>query len=101
MENMKRIIRTNPYLGNPVDLDEDLFAKITECESIEELYNALKSWAGAFKYKNLLFINSYNYGVFVYDLEKSRSGRDYIEHLTMDYMDDNRFAKLVNKLLEK
>jgi hypothetical protein len=95
---IKRIVSRNPWLSDPLTDYEDLF-RVVECKSVEELYNALKNWAGAFKYENLLFINSYHYGVFVYDLRASV--KDYVEHLDIEYMDDNRFAKLVNKLLEK
>jgi hypothetical protein len=107
---IKRIVRSNPWLsgwndyldGDPMAVSESeeiLFKEPVECRSLEELYNMLKkSCDGVFKYKNLLFFNSSAYGIFVYDIRKPD---DYIDHLTLDYMDYNRFADLVNKLSEK
>jgi hypothetical protein len=95
---IKRIISRNPWLSDPLTDYGELFAEVVECENVEELYNMVKSYAGAFKYKNMLFFNSYHYGVFVYDIRKPDN---YIEHLTIDYMTFEHFASLINKLLER
>jgi hypothetical protein len=103
---IKRIVRSNPWLGgwndyldgDPMAVSEEIFKEPVECRGLEELYNMLKSYDGVFKYKNLLFFNSSAYGIFVYDI---RRPDDYIDHLTLDYMDYNRFADLVNKLVNK
>jgi len=105
---VKRIVRSNPWLsgwndymdGDPTVLaeSEEIFKEPVECRNIEELYNMLKSYDGVFKYRNLLFFNSSAYGIFVYDI---RRPDNYIDHLTLDYMDYNRFVGLIERLSEK
>jgi hypothetical protein len=105
---VKKIVRSNPWLsgwydyldGDPmaVSESEEIFKEPVECRNLDELYNMLKSYDGVFKYKNLLFFNSSAYGIFVYDI---RRPDNYIDHLTLDYMDYNRFADLISRLSEK
>jgi len=106
---IKRIVSRNSWLsgwydymdGDPMAISEseEIFVKEpVECKDLEELYNMLKTYDGVYKYKNLLFFNSYHYGVFVYDIRKPDN---YIENLSIEYMSFNRFADIVNKLTKK
>jgi len=106
---VRRIVNSNPWLsglydyldGDPMAISEseEIFVKEpVECKSINELYNMLKTYDGVFKYKNLLFFNSYHYGTFVYDI---RRPDHYIDNLSIEYMSFDRFADLVNKLLKR
>jgi hypothetical protein len=87
--------------GDPMAISEseEIFVnEPVECKNLEELYLMLKTYDGVYKYKNLLFFNSYHYGVFVYDIRKLDS---YVEHLSIEYMSFDRFFDLVNKLLKR
>lgn len=106
---VKQIVRRNRWLsglydymdGDPIAINEseEIFInEPVECRDLEELYNMLKTYDGVYKYKNLLFFNSYHYGVFVYDI---RRPDHYIEHLSIEFMSFDRFADLVNKLLKR
>ena len=61
---------------------------------MRKLYALLRNYDGAFKYKNLIFLNDYNYGCFVYDIDKTD---DYIEHFSMS-MSFEKFEKAVKEL---
>jgi len=106
---IKQVVRRNHWLsglydymdGDPYAISEaeEIFVKEpTECKDLEELYNMLKTYDGVYKYKSLLFFNSYNYGTFVYDIRRPDY---YIEHLSIEYMDYNRFASVIDKLLKR
>ncbi len=104
MEKIIKILKNNPWLNGSVDIEEgdilagierhEKFAKITEVKNLRKLYTLLRNYDGAFKYKNLIFLNDYNYGCFVYDIDKTD---DYIEHLSMS-MSFEKFKKIVKEL---
>lgn len=105
-EKIIRILKNNPWLNGSIDTEEgDIlagierrgkFAKITEVKDIKELYTLLRNYDGAFKYKKLVFFNDYNYGCFVYDIDKPDS---YVEHFTMS-MSFEKFKEAVQELLK-
>ncbi|MEX0569071.1 MAG: hypothetical protein Q6363_007945 [Candidatus Njordarchaeota archaeon] len=92
LEKIKKIVDSNPWLSGMVDFaDGDIFAIVnmperfvgepTEAKTIKELLELLLNYEGTFRYKNLLFFNSYHYGTFVYDL--TTDCEDYVEHLSI------------------
>lgn len=104
---VKEILRTNPWLNGTAEIqDGDVFAGIekysqyinsdpVEFTDIEQLYSALRSYNGVFKYKNLLFFNDYHYGCFVYRIDDTDS---YVEHYDMS-MSLEKFKRSVRDLL--
>ena len=109
-EIVKRIVDSNDWLNGMYDYEDgdimaiveepEKYMKVKEYKDIKELFMRLKhGYEGTFKYKNLLFFNSYHYGTFVYDIEKAKKDpSDYIEHLTMDYMSFEKFQEIINEL---
>lgn len=75
----------------------DLWYKVTEIDDLYKLFSVLKEYIGAYKYKDLVFFNDHRYGTFVYRLDNPKS---YVEHLTMSEMKFEKFASIVNELLE-
>lgn len=106
-EIVKEIVAKNDWLNGIYDYrDGDLMAIVNQPEKfqeaiektdLKELYSNLKNYDGVFKYRNLLFFNDWQYGTFVYDINSSNR-KDYIEHLTMNIMPFEHFAKLINDL---
>jgi hypothetical protein len=110
IKKVKEIIENNDWLNGMVDYrDGDIMALlkpeeyfkngniIYETDNEEELFTALKKWSyGIWKFKNLIFINDYSYGTFVYDLSDTKN---YVEHLTIDEMSLKRFKEILNILL--
>jgi hypothetical protein len=108
---VREIISNNQWINGTYDyLDGDLSAlinaeetfnenKIIEYDNLEKLFNDLKNYDGIFLFKNILFINHWNYGCFVYDL-KSENYKNYFEHLTIDGMGFKKFCEIVNKRLK-
>ena len=104
---LAEILKHNNWLNGWYDYqDGDLMAianepekyqQITEVESIEELYQLLQNYEGAFKLKDsrLIFMNSMKYGCFVYKMPNAES---YVEHLTMEAISLERFKKIVERL---
>jgi hypothetical protein len=112
MENVNQIIKEivdkNSWLNGWYDYEDgDLMAIVNQPEkftgkpkehtSLIQLYDDLQNYDGVFKYKNLLFFNDWQYGTFVYDINNPDTS-DYIEHLTINAMPYEHFAKLINKL---
>jgi len=104
---IKEIIAKNSWLNGWYDYEDgdlmaivnqpEKFQEATERTDIKQLYSDLKNYDGVFKYKNLLFFNDWNYGTFVYDINNPDRS-DYIEHLTINAMSYEHFAKLIEKL---
>ena len=101
-----KIIDSNGWLSGWYDYrDGDLmaivnqpekFEKVTEVNDLQELYRLLRNFDGAFKYRNLLFFRDWQYGTFVYDINKPES---YIEHLSIDAISLDRFKEIINDLV--
>ncbi|PMP98206.1 MAG: hypothetical protein C0169_00085 [Thermodesulfobacterium geofontis] len=114
MEEIKRrvreIINNNCWINGTYDyLDGDISALanaeedfnenlIIEYDNLKRLFKDLKNYNGIFLYKNILFINHWNYGCFLYDL-KTEDYKNYFEHLTIDGMGFKKFCEIVNKRL--
>ncbi|RLI68796.1 MAG: hypothetical protein DRP02_11910 [Candidatus Gerdarchaeota archaeon] len=105
---VKKIVEHNEWLNGMADFREgDLMAPLnqsekfetepTEYTSLAKLFNDLKNYEGVFKFENLLFFNSLQYGCFVYDINKPPDS--YIEHFTIDAMTFESFEKAVNSLI--
>ena len=105
-EIIKDIMENNDWLNGVYDFkDGDLmalvnqpekFKEVTEISDLGKLYENLRNYDGVFKYKNLLFFNDWRYGTFVYDINRPET---YIEHLSMDAINLDRFKEIINDLL--
>jgi hypothetical protein len=109
IEKVKEIIENNEWLNGMVDYrDGDIMAllkpeeyfsngnKVYEVDNEVELFSELKKWDyGIWKFKNLIFINDYSYGTFVYDLKDTKN---YVEHLTIDVMSLKEFKNTIERL---
>ena len=103
---VKKIVDSNNWLNGWYDYrDGDLmaivnqpekFEEVTETTNLQELYENLRNYDGVFKYKNLLLFNDWRYGTFVYDINRPET---YIEHLSMDAINLDRFKEIINDLL--
>lgn len=103
---LEEILENNDYLGGWVDFregdimapinQEEKFQKIIDVDNIQELYDLLKNYVGAYRYNDLIFMNDDQFGCFVYRLSDLKN---YIEHLSIDYMDYEDFAKTVKELV--
>ncbi|MEM1644094.1 MAG: hypothetical protein QXS70_06820, partial [Desulfurococcaceae archaeon] len=70
-----------------------------EVSNIKELYRMLRNYNGVFKYKNLLFFNSCQYGTFVYDIDVAKQDPSrYVEHLSVNCIEFKRFKSIIGKL---
>jgi hypothetical protein len=112
IKKVKEIIKNNDWLNGMVDFrDGDITAilkseeyfnngnTIYETDNEEELFNELKKWDyGIWKFENLIFINDYQFGTFVYDLSDTKN---YVEHLTIDEMSFMKFKETLDYLLGK
>jgi len=112
IQKVKEMLENNEWLNGMVDYrDGDIMAllkteeyfnngnKVYEADNEVELFNELKRWDyGIWKFKNLIFINDYHYGTFVYDLKDTIN---YVEHLTIDEMGINNFKDIIKRLTEK
>ena len=104
-EKVRRIVNSNYWLSGRADFEDgDPFAglelreamlKVEEVDDLQKLYRLLRNYDGAFKYKNLIFFNSWKYGCFVYDLNRPDT---YVEHLTIDVISLPRFREIVESL---
>ena len=104
---VKKIVDSNNWLNGWYDYrDGDLmaivnqpekFEEVTETTNLQELYENLRNYDGVFKYRNLLFFNDWRYGTFVYDINRPET---YIEHLSMDAINLDRFKEIINDLLK-
>lgn len=102
---VKEIIEKNEWLSGWHDYREgdvmaivnepEKYQHVTEETDIRKLYESIKNYDGAFKHKNLLLFSHWNYGVFVYNVNNTKH---YIEHLTINAMTFEDFAKLINNL---
>ncbi len=107
---VKEIVDKNGCLNGIYDYREgdimaivnqpEKFQSVTEIQDLKQLYNNLKNYDGVFKYRNLLFFNDSQYGTFVYDINNS-DRENYIEHLSMNIMPFEHFAKLIKDLTKK
>jgi len=109
---VEEIVDSNDWLNGMYDYEDgdimaiaeepEKYMSIKECNSIKELFSYLKQgYEGTFKYKNLLFFNSYQYGTFVYDIEKAeKDPKRYVEHLTMDSIAFEKFSEIINELVK-
>jgi len=102
---LREILDNNEWLSGWADFrDGDLMAlanqeekyqSLTEVEDPRKLYELLRSYEGAYKYRDLVFMNDHQYGCFVYKLPNTK---DYVEHLNVEAMSFEKFAKIVEEL---
>ena len=106
-EFVENVVRNNDWLNGWYDymdgdemaiLESDKYKKYKECENVYELHKMLVNFDGAFKYKNLFFFKHWNYGIFVYDINKSYER--YVEHLHPE-IEFEKFKTIVENLLSK
>jgi len=100
-----RLIATNEWLNGAADfMDGDLCPELyfedpepLVFDDIRSLYEAWRKWDnGIFLFGKILLIKHWNYGTFVYDIEKARNGLDYFEHLDPDVSFES-FRKLLSR----
>jgi len=109
IKKVQKMIDNNDWLNGMIDFqDGDIMAllkkeeyfhngkTIYETNDEKELFNELKRWDyGIWKFKNLIFINDYQYGTFVYDIKNTQN---YVEHLTIDIMSFKDFKETLKHL---
>jgi hypothetical protein len=111
MRIVKEIVYRNGWLSGKYDFDEgDIMAIVTQQEkflckpreykTLKGLFNALKSYDGVFKYRELLFFNDDRYGTFVYHINNPDRSH-YIEHLSLERMSFERFKEVVEHTLQE
>lgn len=71
------------------------FSEYTEVKDLKQLYENLRNYEGTFKHDKLLFFNDFQYGCFVYRIDKTDN---YIEHLSVHIMSFENFAEVVKEL---
>jgi len=91
-EIIEGIMLNNEWINGECDYDDgDMMAEINAEEiydnvahvDFDELYKhiVINGFDGIFVYKNLVFVNHWNYGCFVYNLHKGF--KFYVEHLSI------------------
>jgi len=106
MEVLQKILENNNWLNGITDyLDGDpsaildkseKFDRIIEYKELKKLFKDLKEYDGAYRYRNLIFMNDWNYGCFVYTEDDPE---DYVEHLTLDEMSFESFMESITPFL--
>jgi len=105
---VKEIIENNEWLSGMYDYrDGNLMAIVNrpeifegeplEVADLKKLYSNLRNYQGTYRYKNLLFFNDMQYGVFIYDINKDR--KHYVEHLSIHAMTFENFRDLVENVM--
>ena len=77
--------------------NREMLCKVNEVETVEELYEKLRNYAGTFKYGRLLFFNHPAYDCFVYHVDRPES---YVEHLTVSILKLETLKQVVARLLD-
>ena len=104
-EFIRKVLYSNPWLSGMADFEEgdpfaieenfEMFKNVTKVRSMKKLYEFLRSYGGVFIYKDLYFFSHPAYGVFVY---RYPNYKDFVEHLSMDFIEFDKFKKIVRSL---